>query len=323
MASTTTATAASSSGIRHSARQTRTNPSRISKTVGRSSLLGQNAHGHGANTAATNNTHPHGFYPAITHFTDAIAALPREFRRHTSLLKEVDGKAWALEENLSQSLKSASLSPSTRKSLQGTADVNDNSGGSQKVREFQYHTRHVFGVLHLSDFTSLQSDPAHVETAEITARRKLFYDIRVILSELMLTTDEKNHVLWNANSELQKQLFRLDTIYPYVEGEVSEEARLGSLSHWAYSNKTTAKAAGPTGTERTRREVAAASNLTAVLHDADAALRSESRREAMIARKHRRNQGELEADEGRIHGPRKGSATGKSRCTELKTPANE
>ena len=101
----------------------------------------------------------------------------------------------------------------------------------------------------------------------------------------MLTTDEKNHVLWNANSELQKQLYRLDTIFPYVEGEVSEEARLGSLTHWAYSNKTTAKVAGPTGTERTRREVAAASNqhLTAALHDGDPAMRSESRREAMMA----------------------------------------
>lgn len=51
---------------------------------------------------------PHGFYPALTHFTDAVAALPREFRRHNSLLKEVDAKAWALEENLLQLLKTAS-----------------------------------------------------------------------------------------------------------------------------------------------------------------------------------------------------------------------
>ena len=52
----------------------------------------------------------HGFYPALTHFTDAITALPREFRRHNSLLKEVDAKAWALEDNLLQLLKSASES---------------------------------------------------------------------------------------------------------------------------------------------------------------------------------------------------------------------
>lgn len=53
---------------------------------------------------------PHGFYPALTHFTDAITALPREFRRHSSLLKEVDAKAWALEENLLQLLKYSSES---------------------------------------------------------------------------------------------------------------------------------------------------------------------------------------------------------------------
>ena len=52
----------------------------------------------------------HGFYPALTHFTDAITALPREFRRHNSLLKEVDAKAWALEDNLLQLLKASSES---------------------------------------------------------------------------------------------------------------------------------------------------------------------------------------------------------------------
>jgi len=94
-------------GIRQSARQTRTNPSRTSKTVGRSSF------GFGrASTVEIPTTAPVpvGFYPAITHFTDAITALPREFRRHNSLLKEVDAKAWALEENLLGLLKASSES---------------------------------------------------------------------------------------------------------------------------------------------------------------------------------------------------------------------
>lgn len=92
---------------RQSTRQTRTNPSRTSKTLGRSSF----AYGHGSmadNQSATPVAH--GFYPALTHFTDAITALPREFRRHNSLLKEVDAKAWALEDNLLQLLRSASES---------------------------------------------------------------------------------------------------------------------------------------------------------------------------------------------------------------------
>lgn len=54
------------------------------------------------------NSMPHGLYPGITHFSDAIDALPREFRRHNSLLSEVDGKAWALEEHLPKLLDVAS-----------------------------------------------------------------------------------------------------------------------------------------------------------------------------------------------------------------------
>lgn len=91
--------------MNNSTRQTRTNPSRVSKTAARSlSLYGQ------PNTATEDQPLapvPHGFYPALTHFTDAITALPREFRRHNSLLKEVDAKAWALEENLNKLLQAA------------------------------------------------------------------------------------------------------------------------------------------------------------------------------------------------------------------------
>jgi hypothetical protein len=89
-----------------SRRQTRTNPSRTSKTQGRSSF----AYGH-SSQAAHDPTIAHGLYPALTHFTDAVSALPREFRRHNSLLKEVDAKAWTLEDNLLQLLKSSSETP--------------------------------------------------------------------------------------------------------------------------------------------------------------------------------------------------------------------
>ena len=45
-------------------------------------------------------TMPDDIYPGITHFTDTMDAIPREFRRHESLLKEVDGKSWVLEDRL-------------------------------------------------------------------------------------------------------------------------------------------------------------------------------------------------------------------------------
>lgn len=98
---------------RNMSRQTRTNPSRTSKTVARSfQFYGQSSAADSPGAAASSSAAavPHGLYPALTHFTDAITALPREFRRHNSLLKEVDAKAWALEENLHQLLLTASES---------------------------------------------------------------------------------------------------------------------------------------------------------------------------------------------------------------------
>jgi hypothetical protein len=122
----------------------------------------------------------------------------------------------------------------------------------------------------------------------------------------MMTADEKNHVITNANDELDHQLYRLDSIYPYISGEVSDEARLGSLTHWAYSNRTNVKAT--TTNERPRREAATAtSHLVQALHEAEAASRSEARREAVMARKQRRNQAESDFDETRNGAARKGT----------------
>lgn len=125
--------------------RTRTNPSRISKTTSRSLFPGQTTYsgpltslladpygnvtsispsggleldsrghrlghgqGHGNVQGYAHSGGPaHGIYPAITHFTDAIGALPREFQRHASLLKEVNSKAWRLEEVLPAQLDAA------------------------------------------------------------------------------------------------------------------------------------------------------------------------------------------------------------------------
>lgn len=119
----------------------------------------------------------------------------------------------------------------------------------------------------------------------------------------MMTADEKNHVLTNANEELDRQLFRIDTVFPYISGEISEETRLGSLTHWAYSNKSAAKEARTTN-ERPRRE--AAKQDLAALHEAEAASRSEARREAVQARKQRRGHHDSDFDETRPG--RKGAA---------------
>lgn len=67
----------------------------------------------------------------------------------------------------------------------------------------------------------------------------------------MVTADEKNHVLWNANSELSKHMYRLETVYQYVQGEVSEDTRLGNKHHWAYWKKPEKP---PRTSDRPRRE---------------------------------------------------------------------
>lgn len=53
----------------------------------------------------------------------------------------------------------------------------------------------------------------------------------------MVTADEKNHVLFNANLDLQRHFLRLDTTYSHAKSEVSQEIRLGNARHWAYQRK--------------------------------------------------------------------------------------
>ncbi|RDW57047.1 putative PHD finger domain protein (Ing1) [Aspergillus mulundensis] len=264
---------------RQSARQTRTNPSRTSKTLGRSSF----AYGHSSMGDSVSSPVPHGFYPALTHFTDAVTALPREFRRHNSLLKEVDAKAWALEDNLLQLLKASSESQST------PCPSNPAPIVEGVVRD---------GLL--------PADPSRLaESPEGKDRRVLFDRVRHTLSDLMMTADEKNHVISNANDELDRQLMRLDSIYPFIAGEISDEARLGSLTHWAYSNRNASKT---TTNERPRREVASNKDLAHALHEAEVASRSEARREAVLARRHRRAQPDSDLDDARAAGSRKGQS---------------
>lgn len=188
---------------------------------------------------------PHDIYPGITHFTDTLFAIPREFRRHESLLKEVDGKSWALEERLPVVLGEA-----------GRRIMEPAKNGVRPAEEETAEGRVSFFIYISDRLVEWCADvcfqtAGQAELPEVTARRQLFQQIRNTLSDLLPTMDEKNHVARNANKELKKQMQRLETAYTHAKGEISEETRLGNLNHWAYSNKATAKAAG---TERPRRD---------------------------------------------------------------------
>ncbi|KAI9673217.1 MAG: hypothetical protein M1817_003080 [Caeruleum heppii] len=287
-------------------RQTRTNPPRSSVLAGgRSTSFGRSA-GAGAGAAgvgeheATAPSAP-GFFPAITHFTDCITALPREMIRHFTLLKEVDAKACGPEETLAK-LTDIVLStpPPAREMLVDSTDVK-----MTDVAEVSGGNDSVSSNAPVSSADPTQSNLAAAEgeaqdTYDMT-RRHMYYNLRYTLKEMLLTLDEKNHVLSTANEALNKQLLRIDSSFPYIDNEISDEARYGSLTHWAYTEKgTLGKANGAAGGhgDRSRREVAAANNLAAAAAamTEDAASRSETRREAMLARKQRNNPHLVDSD---------------------------
>ena len=273
--------------MRTSSRQTRTNPTRISKIVG--SSLRQNSLSGNAPAPAP-NAQEYGFYPAITHLTDAITALPRDFRRHTSLLKEVDAKAWAPEAHL-QTLLTACVASKPPSNL--PTEVQSTTGPPHKSFDPNAQPGNTVGITNpVVDNASQASTQSHHHLQSFE-HRKLFYNLRGTLTELMISIDEKNHLINGANEDLSRHLKRLTTIYPRIADEISEEARLGSLTHWAYiENKVPARA----NAASSRREAAAG---LAAMHDTDIAIRSESRREAMLARKQRQNQLDSDFDDAR------------------------
>lgn len=127
----------------------------------------------------------------------------------------------------------------------------------------------------------------------------------------MMTADEKNHVISNANDELDRQMLRLDTVFPHISNEISDESRLGSLTHWAYTNRNTVKAAA---NERPRREAAShKQDLTHAFNEVDA-LSREAKREAASARKQRRAHVDSDFDDPR---PRKGQVKARGGAHEV------
>jgi hypothetical protein len=127
---------------------------------------------------------------------------------------------------------------------------------------------------------------------QVIRKRQLFYRLRVIMAQIIPTLDEKLVVLQAAKVTKDRGLLRMHHSYSQLDNEISDEARYGSLTHWAYADKEEKKKGGTTH-ERQRREVAAANNLAAAaqhVHDVDSiAAKSEARREAMLANKRSRH----------------------------------
>ena len=292
------------SNRRQPIRQTRTNPARTTTNPvpSRGSVGGPQENGPVTNP---------GFCPAITHFTDSITALPKEMVRHYTMLKEVDAKVQGPEEIVKELVNAALRSPAPPIKVlaesQTTEPSRSKTGSSTDATVSANN-----GVAPNAQQGQAPIQPHEVPDSTDLPRRHLFCNMRLIMSEMLMTLDEKNHVMSTAIDGLDKQLIRCESSYPHIENEVSEEARYGSLNHWAYHEKPAEKK-GTTAGERTRREAAAAHQLAPANHEVDgAALRSELRREAMAARRQKNQHVDSDFDD-RQFTAKKAQGAGKGR----------
>lgn len=261
-------------------RQTRTNAPRSSVNLARSGS-GRDSIGVGSLNDPSID-----IFPAITHFADAIAAVPKELVRHFTLLKEVDAKIFAPEEQLFRLVAAAANAPPPDSS------VSNEASSSTAPASAPMSTQNSSSGITMNN--SLQSVPTVDEVHNSSVfdpanlpRRHLFRQTAIKIQEMLVSLEEKNHVISTANEALEAQLARIEDVWPYLESEFSEEAKWGSNTHWAYPQNRTGKTSHA---ERARRDGAAAISAAAQALAEEAAARSDARKQAVQAKKNSKNQ---------------------------------
>ncbi len=227
-------------------------------------------------------------FPAITHLADAITALPKEIVRHFTLLKEVDAKIFAPEDDLTKLVEAALNAPLPQR--QPPADPQAALGPTSAPMSAQGSLNGSIMNGHNGSINAV-SEPDVVWDPANIPRRQLFKHCAHTMQNMLVSLDEKNHVINTAGEALSKQLARIDECFPFIELEISEEARYGSTIHWAYPENRLPKP------NISRREIASANNLSAAAHLAadEAAARSDARKQALLERKKGKNQ-QIESD---------------------------
>lgn len=221
--------------------------------------------------ASMDDSTPAGFFPALTFFTDAVTALPKEVMRQFTLMKEVEAKVHGPNERLGEAVDALLEQPVPKRS--------DTVGGAQGGMLSFTAANSAIGSANVSLVNGVApygasgqnsttgsvagEDTAHDSESDIE-RRKQYHELRMITHHLLANLDEKNVVLTEANRVLNLQMSRIDSAMPHVEEEIPEEARLGSMAHWAYSdNRLKVKPLPPAANDRNRRDVALTNNLAA------------------------------------------------------------
>jgi hypothetical protein len=252
-------------------------------------------------------------FPAVIHFTDAITALPKELMRHFTLLKEVDAKIFAPEEALFQ-LIAAALNGLQAEPARSLNDASSSAAPASAPMSTQNSSS---GVNLNGDFPAAPSTDGSVNAAPFDPsnlpRRQLFRQTAYKIQEMLVSLDEKNHVISTANEALQKQLARIEDVWPQLEGEFSDEAKWGSNTHWAYLENRIARA-NNTQAERSRRDGAATLSAAAQHLAEEAAPRSSDRKQALAGKKNPKAQPpEPENDAKQQEQAKKNQTSSKSR----------
>lgn len=267
-------------------RQARTNPAR--KNPVNSKLGGRGlVNGSGGQNAPSNQP-PAKFYPALTAFTDAVDALPSETIRHFTLLREVDAKAYGPEASLRALIEAAQSLPAPEDPYEYDPALET----MKKLDELQRRREDLvlsaeIGLLHEMETTQAIEIVSGAKTilGHPETRRARCLQIRTQISEILMTLDEKIHVITTAYEALQKHLQRIDHAYSYVQHEIPDLYRLGSKEHWAYKEpvKKGTAAAQARAAERAQREAEERHN--AQQREFETNTRTETRREALLRQK--------------------------------------
>jgi hypothetical protein len=232
-----------------------------------------------------------GFCPALTHFSQAVDAFPKELIRHFSMFKEVEAKIHDPERSLGLMFDEIEQMPvptraERRESFHNPVMVENGSGAGANGGTMQDP------AILWQQLAAIDPDTLSPGEQADLKKRQAFCRLRMHIVNILPALDEKLVVLGGAKATKDKGLARMNNSYAHLDDEVSEEARYGSLSHWAYADKEEKKKGS--AHERQRREVVSANNLAAAaqhMHDVDSiAAKSEARREAMIANKRSRHQ---------------------------------
>ncbi|CAH0001614.1 unnamed protein product [Clonostachys byssicola] len=294
-------------------RQTRTNPPRSSATLARNASGNRESFGNGAAGDQSID-----IFPAITFFADTMTALPKELVRHFTLLREVDAKLSGPQDQLFKLVSAATNAPwpETRpqnemSSVAAPASApmsaqNSSSGTAQGAPLPPPSTAESIGT------SSSVFDPSNIP------RRQLFRQTAFKITEMLVALEEKNHVINTANEALQKQLARIEDMWPYLENEFSDEAKWGSTTHWAYPENRTGKSSH---NERARRDGAAAISAAAQALADEAAARSDARKQAVQAKKNSKNHHQDSDFDDHDHRHQKGETSKKPAASKARKTA--